>query len=69
VTESVAKVLQCISALASTLSNDKVQGKVDEPAKTLEYNWLRRESGSGSREGTEVENEFWILCYPEEPSI
>lgn len=51
VTESVARVLQCISVLASILSNDEAQGKIDELAKTLKHNWLSRGRAGRNRRG------------------
>ena len=51
VTENVARVLQCISILASILSGDDAQMKVDELAKTLKHNWLSRGRAGRNRRG------------------
>ncbi|KAF3911427.1 hypothetical protein ABW20_dc0104079 [Dactylellina cionopaga] len=42
VTETVGRVLQSVSVLASLLSNDEKQAKMDELAKTMKHNWLSR---------------------------
>ncbi|KAF3933413.1 hypothetical protein ABW19_dt0208755 [Dactylella cylindrospora] len=42
VTETVGRVLQCVSVLSSLLSNDDKQAKMDELAKTVKHNWLSR---------------------------
>ncbi|KAF8476886.1 HbrB-like-domain-containing protein [Kalaharituber pfeilii] len=51
VTENVARVLQCISVLASILSRDEAQAKIDELAKTLKHNWLSRGRAGRNRRG------------------
>jgi len=51
VTENVARVLQCISVLASILSADDAQVKIDELAKTLKHNWLSRGRTGRNRRG------------------
>ena len=50
-TQSVARVLQCISVLASILSKDESQAKIDELAKTLKHNWLSRGRAGRNRRG------------------
>ena len=51
VTETVGRVLQCVSVLASVLSNDDKQAKMDELAKTLKHNWLSRGRTGRNRRG------------------
>ncbi|KAK6359433.1 hypothetical protein TWF696_000593 [Orbilia brochopaga] len=51
VTETVGRVLQCVSVLASLLSNDDKQAKMDELAKTMKHNWLSRGRTGRNRHG------------------
>ena len=51
VTETVARVLQCVSVLASVLSNDDKQTKMDDLAKNLKHNWLSRGRTGRNRRG------------------
>ncbi|KAK6500743.1 hypothetical protein TWF506_003507 [Arthrobotrys conoides] len=51
VTETVGRVLQCVSVLASILSNDDKQAKMDELAKTMKHNWLGRGRTGRNRRG------------------
>ncbi|KAK6535328.1 hypothetical protein TWF694_001791 [Orbilia ellipsospora] len=51
VTETVGRVLQCVSVLASLLSNDEKQAKMDELAKTMKHNWLSRGRTGRNRHG------------------
>lgn len=51
ITQTVAKVLQCISVVQGILSGDEAQMKMDELAKTLKHNWLSRGRQGRNRRG------------------
>ncbi|KAL7276160.1 hypothetical protein RUND412_000853 [Rhizina undulata] len=51
ITESVGKMLQCISVLSSVLTGDEAQMKIDALAKTLKHNWLSRGRTGRNRRG------------------
>lgn len=51
VTETVGRMLQCISVLASVQSNDNAQAKMEELAKELKLNWLGRGRTGRNRRG------------------
>jgi hypothetical protein len=51
VTETVGRMLQCVSVLASVQSGDEAQGKVEELAKELKLNWLGRGRTGRNRRG------------------
>jgi hypothetical protein len=50
-TQTVARMLQCISVVAAVLSGDEHQSKIDELAKTLKHNWLGRGRAGRNRRG------------------
>ena len=51
VTETVGRMLQCVSVLASVQSGDEAQRKVEELAKELKLNWLGRGRTGRNRRG------------------
>ncbi|KAI9804728.1 MAG: hypothetical protein M1825_001096 [Sarcosagium campestre] len=51
VTETVARMLQCVSVLASLQSADDAQAKMEDLAKTLKHNWLGRGRTGRNRRG------------------
>lgn len=51
VTETVGRMLQCVSVLASVQSGDEAQAKVEELAKELKLNWLGRGRTGRNRRG------------------
>ena len=51
VTETVGRMLQCVSVLASTQSGDDSQGKMEDLAKSLKLNWLGRGRVGRNRRG------------------
>ena len=51
VTETVGRMLQCISVLASVQSNDEAQTKMEELGKELKLNWLGRGRTGRNRRG------------------
>jgi hypothetical protein len=51
VTETVGRMLQCISVLASVQSGDEAQAKMEGLAKTLKLNWLGRGRTGRNRRG------------------
>jgi HbrB-like len=51
VTETVGRMLQCISVLASIQSNDEAQVKMEELGKELKLNWLGRGRTGRNRRG------------------
>lgn len=51
VTETVGRMLQCVSVLASVQSGDEAQGKIEELAKELKLNWLGRGRTGRNRRG------------------
>ncbi|KAL9100572.1 MAG: hypothetical protein Q9163_004061 [Psora crenata] len=51
VTETVGRMLQCVSVLASTQSGDDSQGKMEDLAKALKLNWLGRGRVGRNRRG------------------
>lgn len=51
VTETVGRMLQCVSVLASVQSEDEAQAKVEELAKELKLNWLGRGRTGRNRRG------------------
>ncbi|KAI9832478.1 MAG: hypothetical protein M1826_001802 [Phylliscum demangeonii] len=51
VTETVGRMLQCVSVLASIRSGDEAQIKMDGLAKTLKHNWLGRGRTGRNRKG------------------
>jgi hypothetical protein len=48
--DTAARVLQCFSILASTLTNDENQQRMDEILKMLKGTWIRRRI-AGDRRG------------------
>ncbi|KAF2141266.1 uncharacterized protein K452DRAFT_309052 [Aplosporella prunicola CBS 121167] len=51
VTETVAKMLQCISVLSSIRSGDEPQAKMESLSRELKYNWLGRGRTGRQRQG------------------
>ena len=51
VTETVGRMLQCVSVLASVQSGDDAQGKMEDLAKALKLNWLGRGRTGRNRRG------------------
>ena len=51
VTETVGRMLQCVSVLASIKSGDEAQRKMEGLAKTLKHNWLGRGRTGRNRRG------------------
>jgi len=51
VTETVGRMLQCITVLASAQSGDEAQGKMEDLAKALKLNWLGRGRTGRNRKG------------------
>ena len=51
VTETVGRMLQCVSVLASIQSGDNAQGKMEDLAKALKLNWLGRGRTGRNRRG------------------
>lgn len=51
VTETVGRMLQCVSVLASIHSADEAQRKMEDLAKTLKHNWLGRGRTGRNRKG------------------
>ncbi len=51
VTETVGRMLQCVSVLASVQSGDESQGKMEDLAKALKLNWLGRGRTGRNRRG------------------
>lgn len=51
VTETVGRMLQCISVLASIQSNDQAQAKMEDLGKELKLNWLGRGRTGRNRRG------------------
>jgi len=51
VTETVARMLQCLSVLCSMQSGDEAQGKMEELTKELKLNWLGRGRTGRNRKG------------------
>lgn len=51
VTETVARMLQCLSVLCSVQSGDDAQGKVEELSRQLKLNWLGRGRTGRNRKG------------------
>jgi HbrB-like len=51
VTETVGRMLQCVSVLASVQSGDEAQDKIEELAKELKLNWLGRGRTGRNRRG------------------
>jgi hypothetical protein len=51
VTETVGRMLQCISVLASVQTDDKAQEQVEELSKALKHNWLGRGRTGRDRRG------------------
>lgn len=51
VTETVGRMLQCVSVLASVQSGDDGQGKMEDLAKALKLNWLGRGRTGRNRRG------------------
>ncbi|SLM34648.1 HbrB-like [Lasallia pustulata] len=51
VTETVGRMLQCVSVLASVQSGDAAQEKMEELAKELKHNWLGRGRTGRNRRG------------------
>lgn len=51
VTETVGRMLQCVSVLGSVQSGDEAQGKMDSLAKELKLNWLGRGRTGRNRKG------------------
>lgn len=51
VTETVGRMLQCISVLASVQSGDEAQAKMEELGKELKLNWLGRGRTGRNRRG------------------
>lgn len=51
VTETVGRMLQCVSVLASLRSADEAQHKMEELAKALKHNWLGRGRTGRNRRG------------------
>ena len=51
VTETVARMLQCVSVLASVQSGDDAQVKMEDLAKALKLNWLGRGRTGRNRRG------------------
>ncbi|KAI9791852.1 MAG: hypothetical protein M1816_003397 [Peltula sp. TS41687] len=51
VTETVGRMLQCVSVLASMNSGDEAQRKMEDLAKTLKHNWLGRGRTGRNRKG------------------
>lgn len=51
VTETVGRMLQCVSVLASVQSGDDAQEKMEELAKELKHNWLGRGRTGRNRRG------------------
>ena len=51
VTETVGRMLQCMSVLASLRSGDEAQAKMEDLTKTLKLNWLGRGRTGRNRKG------------------
>lgn len=51
VTETVGRMLQCVSVLASVQSNDEAQAKMEGLARELKLNWLGRGRTGRNRKG------------------
>ncbi|KAI9804648.1 MAG: hypothetical protein M1833_006723 [Piccolia ochrophora] len=51
ITETVARMLQCVSVLASLQSGDDAQTKMEDLAKALKHNWLGRGRTGRNRRG------------------
>ncbi|KAF2752848.1 HbrB-like protein [Pseudovirgaria hyperparasitica] len=51
VTETVGRMLQCVSVLASVQSGDEAQSKMERLTKELKYNWLGRGRTGRQRRG------------------
>lgn len=51
VTETVGRMLQCMSVLASVQSGDEAQGKMERLTKELKWNWLGRGRTGRQRQG------------------
>lgn len=51
VTETVGRMLQCMSVLASLRSDDEAQAKMEDLTKTLKLNWLGRGRTGRNRKG------------------
>ncbi|KAK5088988.1 hypothetical protein LTR05_003212 [Lithohypha guttulata] len=51
ITETVARMLQCLSVLSSVQSNDEAQTKLEELTKELKLNWLGRGRTGRNRKG------------------
>lgn len=51
VTETVGRILQCVSVLASVQSGDDSQAKMEDLAKALKHNWLGRGRTGRNRRG------------------
>lgn len=51
ITETVARMLQCVSVLASVQSNDEAQAKMEDLGKELKLNWLGRGRTGRNRRG------------------
>jgi HbrB-like len=51
VTETVGRMLQCVSVLASVQSGDEAQAKIEELGKELKLNWLGRGRTGRNRRG------------------
>lgn len=51
ITETVARMLQCLSVLCSVQSGDEAQAKIEELTKELKLNWLGRGRTGRNRKG------------------
>lgn len=51
VTETVGRMLQCVSVLVSLQSGDECQDKMARMSKELKYNWLGRGRTGRQRQG------------------
>lgn len=51
VTETVGRMLQCVSVLVSLQSGDEAQDKIGRVNKELKYNWLGRGRTGRQRQG------------------
>jgi hypothetical protein len=51
VTETVGRMLQCVSVLVSLQSSDDAQDKISRLSKELKYNWLGRGRTGRQRQG------------------
>ncbi|KAG8531220.1 uncharacterized protein KY384_004578 [Bacidia gigantensis] len=60
VTDTVARMLQCVSVLASTQSNDEAQRKMEDLARALKLNWLGRGRTGRNRRGIVGGKGVWL---------